>query len=206
MNGSLFFNVLLASIVGWQNTHIISNSPIIKQAPIIAVTNLSSAKTSPETNDREKQVINSRRNCRVSAYVIDKDPQGLNVRNAPNSNGRVIKKLPTNTLAVFVDITGSQGQWVEVSKATNESDATLFQGKGWVYASLLGTGTRGYETRSVSAYTSNNNRSRVVGRIPSESEVKLLSCNGEWVYVKYQQVQGWLTRFDQCPNPLTTCP
>lgn len=193
MKGSLFFNLFLGSMVGFQNPHILSNSE-----PVNLLSDI-------KLKSPQKQVVNSRRNCQIYAYVIDKDPQGLNVRSAPNSSARVLKKLPTNTPAVFVDITASQGQWVEINQAESDSGTRLFQGKGWVYASLLGTTTRGYGTRGVTVYQSNNNRSRVVGRIPPDTNVKLLSCSGEWAYVSYQRVQGWIARIDQCGNPLTTC-
>lgn len=193
MKGSLFFNLFLGSMVGFQNPHILSNSETVNSLSDIGV------------KSHQKQVANSRRSCQIYAYVIDKDPQGVNVRSAPNSSARVLKKLPTNTPAVFVDITASQGQWMEINNADNAGGTRLFQGKGWVYASLLGTSTRGYGTRGVTVYQSNNNRSRVVGRIPPTTEVKLLSCSGEWAYVSYQRVQGWIARIDQCGNPLTTC-
>ncbi|MFB2972080.1 SH3 domain-containing protein [Aerosakkonema sp. BLCC-F183] len=206
MKSSLFFHMLLGSIFGWQNPHIVSIDMTNKQVAEIPANNTDFAKLFNHDNHQEKQVVNSRRNCQVYAYTIDTDPQGLNVRSAPNSSARVVKKLPTNTPGVFVDITASQGNWMEINKAESDSGTTLFQGKGWVYASLLGTTTRGYEARSVPVYASNNNRSRVLGRIPSNREVKLLSCNGEWAYVSYQQLQGWIARIDQCGNPLTTCP
>ena len=211
MKTTFFFNLFLGTLVGFQNPYIISDNNSIE--PIIALAfhprnpiSFTSAKETEFLTSGQKQTVNSRRNCSISAYVNDPDPQGLNVRNAPNSSARILKKLPTNTPAVFVEVTASQGQWVEINKAESDTGATIFQGKGWVFASLLGTSTRGYGTSGVTVYASPNTRSRVVDRIPPEKEVSLLSCSGSWAYVSYQQIKGWIAKVDQCPNPLTTCP
>ena len=206
MKSYLLFNFFLGSIVGFQNPHIISTSPSLQEIESIASIYFPQAKLFSHENSQEKQVANSRRNCQISAYVIDKDPQGLNVRNAPSTSGRILKKLATTTPEVSVDITASQGNWMEINKAVDGEGKTIFQGKGWVYAPLLGTSTRGYETRSVNAYASANNRSRVVGRIPANTSVTMVSCNGNWAYVSHQQIKGWIAKIDQCATSLTTCP
>ncbi len=151
--------------------------------------------TSPTSNQRA---------CDIGAYVIDKDPQGLNVRSGPSSNDRVIAKLPTTTLSVMVDITASQGSWVQLSRAESP-EKVEFQGTGWVYAQLLGTNTRGYESGGVSVYPTPNTQSSAIGRIPANTSVKLLGCEQSWAFVEYQGLKGWLTREDQCPVSLTTC-
>lgn len=202
MKSSFFFNSFLGTLVGFQNPHIISDNQIIQ--PIIAI----ALHPYPvkENNYLQKQVVNGRRTCSISAYITDRNPQGVSIRNAPNPSATVVKKLPTNTLAVFVEITASQGQWVEINRAEGDTGSTIFQGKGWVYTSLLGTSTRGYGSNGVAVYANPNNRSRVIDRIPPEKEVKLLSCSGNWAYISYQQIKGWIAKIDQCPNPLTTCP
>lgn len=188
----LLVNLLLGGIVGWQNPNIHPNSVGF---PL-----------SPPAKNWEKQVNSNRKTCQISAYVIDKDPQGLNVRSSANTNSEILGKLPTNKDAVFVDIAASQGNWVEINKAEDASGTAVFQGKGWVYASKLGTSTRGYSKKSVSVYANTNKGSKKIGSIPSQTQVKLLNCDGKWAYVSYQRLQGWLAVDDQCPNPLTTCP
>lgn len=142
--------------------------------------------------------------CQISAYVIDPDPKGVNIRSAPNSNAKIIGKLP-KVLSTIVDISGAQGNWVQITKA-DSAGKIAFSGKGWVYASLLGTSTRGYGSKGVEVYASASDRSSVIGKIPHSTNTTLLSCDGFWAKVSYQQTQGWLQRSSQCPSDLTTCP
>lgn len=143
--------------------------------------------------------------CQISAYIIDKDPNGLNVRSEPSSQSKIIDTLSTKTLGIIVDINAVQGDWVQISKA--ESPGRLdFQGSGWVFVSLLGTSTRGYATKSVSVHKSANSQSETIGQIPSQRRVKLLSCDSTWASVEYDGLKGWISRESQCANPLTTCP
>ena len=143
--------------------------------------------------------------CNVYAFVTDKDPNGLNVRSQPNSNARVLAKLPTrNVDEVAVKITTSQGKWVQISEAESPQKV-VFQGKGWVDSSLLGTTTRGYETKSVRVYQSANSQSKALGNIPSKTAVQLVGCQGRWVKIKHLKLSGWLAPNDQCATGLTTC-
>jgi len=171
--------------------------------------NTSENKPSPKSNNRVATIQNSpassQNTCQISAYVIDRDPKGLNVRSGPGSDYKIIGTLPSNNLAVIVTLTASQGDWVQLSKAQG-ADRKEFLGSGWVYAPLLGTSTRGYATKSVSVYSSANPQSQVTGSIPSQRGTKLLSCDRDWALVEYDGLKGWIAPDAQCPNPLTTCP
>jgi len=84
--------------------------------------------------------------CDVEAYVIDQDPNGLNVRPGPAKSYSVTGNLPNKAdSGVSVHITGSSGDWVQIDSAVEEGtdeEHTFFKGTGWVYAPLLGlTGT-----------------------------------------------------------------
>lgn len=147
----------------------------------------------------------SQQTCQIRAYVIDKDPQGLNVRSGPGNDSKIIGNLPTNTIGVIVNVSGSQGDWVQLSKAQSPGKIE-FEGSGWVYSQLLGTSTRGYDTKSVAVYDNPSTQSSEIGRIPSARSTKLLSCNQSWALVEYQGLKGWITADAQCPNPLSTCP
>jgi SH3-like domain-containing protein len=136
---------------------------------------------------------------------MDKDPKGLNVRSGPSDTYDIIGNLPTTKDGVIVNLTASQGKWVQLSKAQSP-DKVEFQGTGWVYSQLLGTSTRGYGTKGVSVYKSANTQSSVMGRIPSETGVKLLGCSQSWALVEYEGVKGWIEPQSQCANPLSTCP
>ncbi|HAA30124.1 MAG TPA: hypothetical protein DCE56_23615 [Cyanobacteria bacterium UBA8553] len=143
--------------------------------------------------------------CQISAYVIDKDPKGLNVRSGPGERYKIIGNLPTNTIGVIVNLSASQGDWVQLTKAESP-EKTVFQGTGWVYSQLLGTSTRGYGSEGVSVYPSASTESSAVGRIPPGRSAKLLSCTQSWALVEYEGLKGWIAPDAQCPNPLTTCP
>ncbi len=204
---SLILTVLVGSLIGCQ-----SGEP--PSTPIAAVSSASvptvnSAKpASPvkaSATAPSPQTAASPQTCNISAYVIDRDPQGLNVRSAASSSSQVIGKIP-KSLSTIVDIASSQGNWLEITKA-DSAGKIVFQGRGWVYANLLGTSTRGYgPAKGVQVYANPGDQSQILGKIPDNTAVKLLSCQGMWTKVEHQQLKGWLKREDQCPNDLTTCP
>jgi SH3-like domain-containing protein len=135
--------------------------------------------------------------CDISAYVITKNPQGLNVRSGASPTKRILGKIATNET---VKITAASGKWVQVTDITGD-----FQGTGWVYLPMLGISSRGYGTNGVNLYTSADQKSQKVGRIPPSTSVKLLGCQGEWAQVEYQGIKGWLASEDQCGAALTSC-
>lgn len=141
--------------------------------------------------------------CQINAYVIDKDPQKLNVRSHPNSRSAIISKLSINT---EVEVFASQKNWLLISPLIPNVERISFQGKGWVYAPLLGISTRGYDKDNVAVFARANYQSAVVGQIPSDRQVNLLGCQGKWALVEKQGVRGWLSPEDQCAAALTTCP
>jgi len=227
----LVLTLLLGSVAGCQNSDVAqtpeaqgtpprentdSPLPTTTQTPPLpttpktpAVLSKSSPKPSPQSKNRVATIQNnpasSQRTCQISAYVIDKDPKGLNVRTNPGNDSKIIGNLPTDTLAVIVTLTAAQGNWVQLSKAQGAKKIE-FQGSGWVYAPLLGTSTRGYATKSVSVYPNANTQSAAIGRIPSQRGTKLLSCDRSWALVEYEGLKGWIEPESQCSNPLTTCP
>jgi SH3-like domain-containing protein len=183
-----------------------TSTPATTQTP--QSSNASERKPSAQDNKAATladSTASSQRTCKISAYVTDKDPKGLNVRSGPGSNYKSIDNLPTNTVAVIVDLSGSQGDWVQVTKAESPNKVE-FQGTGWVYAQLLGTSTRGYGSGEVSVYPSANTQGAPIGKIPASTGVKLLSCDQSWAHVEHESLKGWIAPDAQCPNPLTTCP
>ncbi|HEY9694859.1 MAG TPA: SH3 domain-containing protein [Oculatellaceae cyanobacterium] len=152
--------------------------------------NVSTPAASPKIANQEK--------CNIYAYVVDEDPQGLNVRSSPNSNSQILGKIPTQET---VNAIASSGNWVKITNASGG-----YQGDGWVYSSLLGIATRGYDTNKVNIYANASNNSQKLGTIPTNTSIKMLGCNGEWAQVEYQGLRGWLAREDQCGAALTTCP
>ncbi|MCC5610669.1 SH3 domain-containing protein [Nostoc sp. CHAB 5834] len=135
--------------------------------------------------------------CDIFAYVTDTDSQGLNVRSGASTNNVIIGQIPINET---VHVIGAAGNWVQITNASNG-----FQGTGWVFVPKLGLTTRGYGTNGVDLYTSTSQESQKVGKIPANTAVKLLGCQGDWAQLEYQGVKGWLTKEDQCGAALTSC-
>lgn len=135
--------------------------------------------------------------CDILAYVTDTHPQSLNVRSNASRKSTILGQIPINET---VQVVGAAGDWVQITNASNG-----FQGTGWVFVPKLGLTTRGYGTNGVDLYASTSQESQKVGRIPANTAVKLLGCQGDWAQVEYQGVKGWLTREDQCGAALTTC-
>ena len=222
MRNLILVTLLLGSVAaGCQNGGLTGTSKLGSTSPTLnAIGTPAIAETPPSSNQSEAQpsasnsspvaaVPNSsaenQQTCNISAFVMDKDPKGLNVRSGPSDNHDIIGNLPTTKDGVIVNLTASQGKWVQLSKAESP-DKVEFQGTGWVYSQLLGTSTRGYGTKGVSVYKSANTQSSVMGRIPSETGVKLLGCSQSWALVEYEGVKGWIEPQSQCANPLSTCP
>lgn len=147
--------------------------------------------------------------CNLNAYVIDPDPKGLNVRSGPGKTFRVVGTLPHSDSGVIVYVIGAQGDWMLLEKPENLDDTDnkeLPKLKGWVYARMLGTMTRHPTNRSVKLHHSFDDKSRVVGQLAAETEVRLRTCFGGWAGVEYKRLTGWLAPSSQCGNPVTTCP
>ncbi|YAF98526.1 MAG: SH3 domain-containing protein [Nodularia sp. CChRGM 3473] len=135
--------------------------------------------------------------CDILAYVIDPDPQGLNVRNGASTGNKILGQIIINET---LQIVAALGSWVQITNVSNG-----FQGTGWVYAPKLGISTRGYGTNGVNLYTSTNLESSKIAKIPANANLTLLGCRGDWAQIEYQGVKGWLAREDQCGATLTIC-
>lgn len=147
--------------------------------------------------------------CNLSAYVIDPDPKGLNVRSGPSKTFRVVGTLPHSDSGVIVHVIGAQDNWVLLEKPENLDDTDnkeLPKLKGWVYAPMLGTMTRHPTSGSIKLYQSADAKSRVVSTLAAETEVSLQTCHGGWANVRHKRQTGWLAPTAQCGNPVTTCP
>jgi uncharacterized protein YraI len=147
--------------------------------------------------------------CDVTAYAIDQDPKGLNVRSGPGKSYAVIGNLPNKLdTGVGVHIAGSNGDWVQIDSGVEEGtdeEQTLFKGVGWVYAPLLGLTGIALNEGGTLLYREASLKSRVVKRVPGGDDVNVWGCRGEWLYVEYKKVKGWAAPKTLCSNSLTTC-
>lgn len=142
-------------------------------------------------------------NCHVSAFVTDRDPNGINVRAGPSASARVLRAV-SNRDAAVVEVSGHAGGWFRVSRIVNAEDGSeLYRGEGWVSGSLLGLAVANADPR---LYEAPSTRSRVIASLePDMSELRLIGCSGDWVRVRSGRHEGWLSRGGQCSSPLTTC-
>jgi SH3-like domain-containing protein len=142
--------------------------------------------------------------CDVYAYVIDKDPAGLNIRDAFDK-GKVIAKIPFDEDGTIVHLISTNFDgWVQIDHAETVDGKVVFDKKGWVSANLLGTSIAGYGSKGVPLYESAPG-SKVIMLVPPETEVRMFSCDGKRPRVVYKKLTGWLNEDDSCPNPITNC-
>lgn len=143
--------------------------------------------------------------CDTGAYLIDRDPNGTNVRSKPGKNSAIVKTLKSED-AIVVRLSGSSNGWFEISSAGTvggETDKTLYEGRGWIHSSLVGMDVASGEPK---LYAEPRKKSRVLMKlVPDGSEIKPIGCKGDWVQVRSGKLTGWIPREAQCSNPLTTC-
>ena len=137
--------------------------------------------------------------CDISAYVLDRDIRGLNVRAGPSADTRVLQVVSNQGSAV-AQIIGQSGSWFRISNLTDaESDTNLFRGDGWVHASLLGLDVANADPQ---LYARPLRQSRALARlVPEAGQVTLIGCTGDWARVARGARIGWLSRDGQCSNP-----
>lgn len=148
--------------------------------------------------------------CDLSAYVVDQDPNGLNVRSGPGATFKVIGNLPNQGVeGIGVHISGGSGEWVRIDRATEQGgdeERTLFSGEGWVYGPLLGTDGVGGIEGGTPIYKEPSKKSRVIARMSAGAEgASVRGCKGEWMYVEHKKLKGWAQGDTLCDNSLTTC-
>ena len=147
--------------------------------------------------------------CDVDAFVIDQDPQGLNVRSGPGKDHAVVGNLPRKEdTGVAVHITGASGSWVRIDSAFEEGtdeESPLFKGVGWVYGPLLGLSAMALQKGGTPLYRDSSTKTQLVVRVPGGEGVSVKGCRGKWLFVEYKNVIGWAAPQTLCANSLTTC-
>lgn len=144
--------------------------------------------------------------CDIWAYVTDQDPKGLNIRSGPGTGHKIAGVIARDPAESLVHIVEMKNGWGRIDKAEGHESGITFNTKGWVSLKLVAIGTRGYEGNGVSARKAAGTAHRVIGVFPSESEVRLRDCRGDWAYVRDAKGrEGWLAPEDACATALTTC-
>ncbi len=146
--------------------------------------------------------------CDFGAYIIDPDPKGANVRDAPK--GRIIRTIPFSAnKSAYVRVTGyhvlgSADTWLRVRL----DDGTT----GWIYHELVGIWVKNTESDDeATLHRLPDSASPVTGTIFGEGEATVLGGNGKWALVRYTagdgvQFNGWLSPEKQCARPVQGCP
>ncbi|MCP6758629.1 MAG: SH3 domain-containing protein [Fischerella sp. CENA71] len=173
------------------------NNQVFQQAIALAFCSMSVFINTGIANQSVLAQSPKQQKCDISAYVITKNPQGLNVRSGASPTQRILGKIATNET---VKIIAASGKWVKITDITGD-----FKGTGWVYLEMLGISSRGYGTDGVNLYSNADQKSHKIGKVPPSTNVKLLACQGEWAQVEYQGIKGWLASEDQCGAALTSC-
>ena len=141
--------------------------------------------------------------CDISAYVIDQDAAGLNVRAGPSAAAPVLRVV-SNQGSGVVRIREQRGAWFRVSAIVDaENNEDLFRADGWIHASRVTLSVANADPR---LYARPHPQSRALARlVPEDSVVTLIGCAGHWAKIRAAGREGWLSPDGQCSNPLTTC-
>lgn len=112
--------------------------------------------------------------------VVDKDPKGTNVRDAPS--GRVITVIPFDAGdgPRLVRVTGRSGPWFHVA-----TDGT----EGWMHGSVLGLCAVATEDGDPGLSIDTTGTPSGI-RIPAGAPLGLLGMHKEWLRVRYLDAKG----------------
>jgi SH3-like domain-containing protein len=142
--------------------------------------------------------------CSISAYLTDRDPNGVNVRAGPSTGSAVLHVVGADIAGVAAIREHRRGWFGIAGIVDAESDSPVFQGRGWVHGSLLGLDVANADPR---LYAAPRSDSRVVATLrAADTQVTLIGCAGPWAHVRAGGRTGWLSAEGQCSSPLTTCP
>lgn len=170
--------------------------------------------------------------CAISAWSTDPDPNGLDVRDAPEGSATIIGTLPTarevgaDRFATEVSITGSKDGWLRISEGWvldyigDDPIEFVFKGVGWVLGRHI---SLRLNYRYLHSGPSHDTPvvATIVGTIdgtpygPDSILVdRIHGCRGDWLEVEGMlridgipygpHLRGWTT--GTCSNQVTTCP
>ena len=106
--------------------------------------------------------------CDIRVFPIDPDPKGTNVRSGPAADSRVAGVIASQDSEL--DVTGSQGKWLRISRAEGVDGTSFFAGEGWVFAALTGVTARS----STKLHASPDPASPVVGSMAAAEQGAVL--------------------------------
>lgn len=142
----------------------------------------------------------------IAMLVIDADPKGTNVREAPG--GAVVKVLPgvpgTDEEMEMrrVTVMKRNGQWFHVRLADEFS--------GWMHVSVLGSCASATEDGDPPIYEEPDETSAQLARVPDGTRLRLLDVRGLWAKMEYtaapgKKQAGWIMEQALFSNPHNSC-
>lgn len=139
--------------------------------------------------------------CEIGGWSIDSDPQGLNVRSAPDAKAPIVATLPPVRYKKMSDdypalgigpsfnIIGSSNGWLKI-QGGNDDDSMIidqkarktYAGIGWVWGGKVGLNlqtTRGFEKPDPKSTVLFNATGQDV--MAENSVTGIAACDGKWV-------------------------
>jgi hypothetical protein len=169
--------------------------------------------------------------CRLEAWVVDRDPAGLNVRSAPSREARLLGTLPPlvnpdgeRDYGVELRITGAKDGWLRIEGARDDPSRNglgtprpTYAGTGWISGNLVRFGVQsahGYAQPDVKS-----ERRVDLGQdwLSDRAEItRMLACKDDWAHVEFrlraatgaadalgEPQRAWFRGI--CANQETTC-
>lgn len=154
--------------------------------------------------------------CKVEAFVIDDNPGGLPLREAPSEDADIAGGIWAYEDGTILEIVRGRDGWVEVQRA-RQVDGSDYNVEGWLSGQKVGTEVRCPDENPgpdcAFALRASPDLGATEGRrVSAGDRVKVIGCRGEWVLAETTEeapaarAQGWLAPQAQCPNPVTSCP
>ena len=123
----------------------------------------------------------------MTVKIIDKDPKGANVRDAPS--GKVVYTVPLKPKDELeresVAIRAKKGQWFEVELESGKT--------GWMHGSVLGLRSAATEDGPCTLMQSPSEEARAVIKSGRDAVLQLLDYTTEkgfWIKVRYTDAKG----------------
>ena len=145
--------------------------------------------------------------CQFGAVINDPDPAGLNVRDAPDRNARVLGRLPPRDIGRVVQNNGSLFVLPEIQVIGYRKGWFLiemggpgtltyyhpdlpppkpYSGRGWVAGNMLTVGL----LRDGLKQAPSKQSADVIRVSPQDVKGRIIACSGDWVHVEIALVDG----------------
>lgn len=143
--------------------------------------------------------------CRFGAFVEERDPAGLNVREAPNAKAKILGTLPPVWFdkkdglqeRVEVEVVESRNGWFRIrhaedfSRLTGREPRPTFSGEGWVNGGKLSVKTQAIRGRAAPLISART-LLRMGNGEPLDSDALMeasrpVDCAGEWVRLEFTE-------------------